>query len=232
MAKRSLEERIQRLEEINEAQKKENERLKAVYEIQNVMGRYEYLHMAEMHDETAELFALKTPGVKAEMVFGVFEGAAGIKRLYGPTHRFMEGMGDRTGQMHIHTLTTPVIEVAGDGKTAKAVWFSPGVETGRNVETKQLEASWGWCRYGCDFIKEDGKWKIWHLHVYGIFFAPYDKSWIEAPQHPNMDFLPDKLKADRPPTYNWEYKPTGFTELVPAPPEPYETWDESTSYIK
>lgn len=218
MAKQSLEKRIEELE--------------AYKEIQNLMGRYEFLHMAGLHDETAELFALKTPGVKAEMQWGVYEGAEGIRNLYGPVHRFMEGLGDRTGQMHIHTLTTPVIEIAGDGKTAKAVWFSPGVETGRDVETKQVEGSWGWCRYGCDFIKEDGKWKIWHLHVYGIFFCPYEKSWIEAPEHPAMDFLPKELQADRPPTYTWEYTPTGLTELVPAPPEPYQTWDESMSYIK
>jgi hypothetical protein len=218
MAEKSLGEMVQRLQDI--------------HEIQNLMGKYEYLHVAGMHDETAELFALKTPGVKAEMVYGVYEGAEGIKRLYGPTHRFAEGMGDRTGQMHLHALTTPVIEVAGDGKTAKAVWISPGVETGRDFDTKELEANWCWCKYGIDFIKEDGKWKIWHLHVYGMIWTPYEKSWVEACGSPSMDFLPEELRADRPPTYNWLYQPTLETEYVPVPPEPYETWDESTSYVK
>lgn len=67
MAKKSREERIQRLEDI--------------HEIQNLMARYEYLHVAGMHEECADLFALKTPGVRIEIGnWGVWECAAGIKK--------------------------------------------------------------------------------------------------------------------------------------------------------
>ena len=34
-------------------------------------------------------------------------------------------------------------------------------------------------RYGNDFILEDGEWKIWHLHVFGIFMCPVDKNWAK-----------------------------------------------------
>lgn len=208
MAKMSLEERVERIE--------------AVHEIQNLVGRYSYLHTAGMQEETVELFAQKTPGVSAEIGgWGVYDGIEGIKRLYPGFHNFAEG--DRVGQMHMHTFTTPVIEVAYDLKTAKGIWISPGHETGAFVDGK-LEAYWAWCKYGCDFVKEE-EWKIWHLHVYGLFICPYDKSWVEFNADQGDMEVPDNLKPDKPATYNWHYSPTGKTELVPAPPEPYETWD-------
>lgn len=214
MAPKSLEERIQRLEDI--------------HEIQNLMSRYSYLHTAGMHSETVDLFAQNTPGTRAELPeWGVYEGIEGIRRLYPGLHNYFEG--DRIGQMHQHTLTTPVIEVAGDGKTAKAVWISPGHETGPFKDGK-LKAYWAWCKYGCDFVKEDGKWKIWHLHVYGIFFTPYDQSWVETGPPAMPMSVPEELKSDRPNTYMWTYTPTGRCELVPVPPEPYETFDEGTAY--
>jgi len=217
MAKKSLEERIQRIEDI--------------HEIQNLMSRYEYLHTAGLQDETAELFAKKTPGVRGEIAnWGVYEGVQGIRRLYPGLHKYLEG--DPTGNMFMHALTTPVIEVAGDGKTAKGVWISPGHET-KEVEGK-LRAIWCWIKYGNDFVKEDGKWKIWHLHVYGIFVTPYEKNWIEGSGEIPVDIssrVPDELKADRSATHPfWLYSPTKTTENVPAPPEPYETFDEKAAY--
>jgi hypothetical protein len=211
MAKRSLEERIQRLEDI--------------HEVQNLFGRYEYFHTADMQEETVELYAKKTPGVSAEIAnWGVYEGVEGIKRLFLGLHR-QGGKEALIGSMHMHTLTTPVIEVAGDGKTAKAAWISPGIETGAMGGGK-MQAAWAWLKYGCDFVKEDGKWKIWHSHVYPIFMTPYEKSWVEAPPSTSAPYsVPDELKPDRPTTYLWEYSPDRVYENVPAPPEPYETWD-------
>jgi hypothetical protein len=125
--------------------------------------------------------------------------------------------------MHLHTLTTPVIEVAGDGKTAKTVWLSPGLET-ENREGK-FQALWAWVKYGMDFVTEDGKWKIWHSHASSIYMTPYDKSWVEAPPSTSMARppVPNEMRPDRPSTYLWEYSTTKVYENVPAPPEPYET---------
>jgi hypothetical protein len=214
MAKKSLEERIQRLEDI--------------HEIQNLMGREQFMHTAGMHRETLELFAQKTPGVRVEVdSWGIYEGTEGIRRVGIGVHGYHEK--DHIGSMMMHTLTTPVIEVAGDGKTAKAVWISPGHET-MLVEGK-LQAYWAWCKYGVDFVKEDGKWKIWHSHVYAIFRCPYETSWVEMPDVPTPP-VPDELKPDRPGTYHHPYSTTTAPDYVPAPPEPYETWDEATAYVK
>jgi hypothetical protein len=214
--KKSIEERIQRLEDLEE--------------IKNLMGRYVYLHTATQHKETADMFAKHTPGVKAEIgPWGVYEGNAGIQRLYVGVHT--RGDGDRLGRMYMHTLTTPVVEVAGDGKTAKGLWISPGLET--HPVNGKLQAFWVWVKYAVDFVKEDGNWKFWHKHVHGLLYTSYEKSWVEYKnERASSPDLPDDLKADRPSTYFWEYTPTSKTENIPAPPEPYETWNESLSYVK
>jgi hypothetical protein len=208
-------------------------RLDAVHQVQNVMGRYSYWHTANMHAECVDLFALATPGVRAEMMWGVYEGADGIRRLYEGWHRHLGPDAD-TGSMHMHTLTTPVIEVAEDLRTARAVWISPGHETMGPLETGgPARAHWAWCKYGCDFVREGSQWKIWHLHVYGIFFTPYQAPWTTTGDNaPVLDppSTPPELAADRPPTTRWMYTPDGVYQNSPAPPNSYRTFDETESY--
>ena len=214
MAKKSLEKRIQRLEDIQE--------------IKNLMARYAYLHTAGRHEATAELFAQKTPGVRMELSpLGVWEGTEGVKRVMVGVHKSM-GVGS-PGFLFIHTQTTSVIEVAGDGQTAKGVWMSPGIETRKNPATEQFIGFWMWGHYGVDFVKEDGEWKFWHFHVYPLFLTPYDKSWTE-PRTLSITPLPDELRPDRPPTYSWWYSTTAEIQYAPAPPEPYETFDGKKGY--
>lgn len=205
-------------------------RLEAVHEIQNVMGRYSYWHTANMHQECLSLFAMKTPGVRAEMMWGVYEGPRSLERLYPGFHAWVDG--DAKGVMHMHALTTPVIEVAADLRTAKATWISPGHETmSFSAASGAPDAFWAWCKYGCDFVLEDGAWKIWHLHVYGIFLAPYGRSWVDQPED-MIDPPPmlDEHRPDRPPTTHWQYMPDRVYPDEPAPPFPYGTFDPGTAF--
>ncbi len=213
MAKKSLEERIERLE--------------AAHQIQNLMSRYAYLHTAGRHDEIVALYAQKTPGVRIDLLdWGVYEGTEGIRRL-ARVYKFLER--ERIGELHMRTFTTTVIEVAGDGKTAKGLWIAPGLET-VPLGGGKGQAFWAWVKFAVDFVKEDGEWKFWHVNVYGIFMTPYEKSWAETTPAPTPSMQQDELKPDRPSTHRWAYSPTGKQELVPAPPEPYETFDEKTAY--
>jgi hypothetical protein len=200
--------------------------LSDIHEIQNLMSRYEYLHVANMHQETTELFAQRSPGVKLENgARGIYLGIEGVRRFYGDLSK---GMGDNIGHLHLHTSTTPVIEVAGDGETAQGVWVSPGVETSPAKDGGQPSAMWAWIKYGVDFIKEGGEWRIWHLHMYRLFITSYDKSWAEGEPAPAKQ----AADADRANSYDWVYRRTARAENVPLPPVPYERWDESRSYVK
>jgi len=227
----------------------EIERLKAAHEIQNVMSRYVYMHTAGLHRESVSLFTANQPDAKIEMMWGIYEGKDAAYRCYTVDHLNLEGEGEkRRGRMQIHALTTPLIEVAGDGKTVKGAWIAPGHETAAG-KGKAL-ASWAWCKYGADFIKEDGKWKIWHLRVYGIFMTAFDKPWTEVTgpigSHdeftelmPGVKLVPGappvfEFSVDRPPSSGgWEYRTDALYPYdQPLPPQPYETWDDSMSYVK
>lgn len=204
-------------------------RLEAVHQIQNTMGRYSYWHTANMHRECLELFALNTPGVSAEMIWGVYEGAESLERLYPGYHGWVDG--DLKGVMHIHALTTPVIEVAEDLQSAKAVWLSPGLETMSFAAAKdkpepssEPEAFWAWCKYEAVFVPEDGAWKIWHLHVHGIFLAPYDTSWVESVGLHGMPPMPEEYLPDQPPTTGWFYAPDLVYPNEPEVPSPYTSY--------
>lgn len=210
MKARSLEEKVQRALDYQE--------------IQNLMSKYEYILTACEYEKMPELFALKTKGVRAEMNWGIYDGPEGIRRMFVGVHSLSDEHGF-TGRMAVLPLATPLIEVAGDGQTAKGMWIAPGTEAGIfKDENGELISFQTWCRYGIDFIKEDGKWKFWHFQVFGLIYSPWGKDWVKGFDHPEGE-LPEELKPDRPPTYNWMYKPTGLTELIPVPPEPYETWD-------
>ena len=212
MVKKSLEELIQSMED--------------VHEIENLLARYAFYHMVGMQKETVELFAQKTPGVRATIVdLGVYEGIEGVRRFYMDQRENLRI--DRTGHMGVWPLTTPVIEVAGDGKTAKAVLIAPGALAGRDKEGK-LQASWHWVKAAYDLVKEDGQWKFWHFHIHEIFVTPYERSWVEHVR--DVPKTGGWAKPDRTGTIDYPYSTTSIQVLAPVPPEPYETFDEKTAY--
>ena len=124
----------------------EVERLWAINDIENLVGKYTILHTPKTFNRIPELFALKQPDVSAEIAdWGVYIGAQQIKNLYEKLHEM-----PLVGTMFEHYFTTPMIQIAADGKTAKGVWFSPGHKT--NYREGELQAYWCWGKYGADFI--------------------------------------------------------------------------------
>jgi hypothetical protein len=201
-------------------------RVEAYIEIQNVMSSYAYFHSANRHQESAELFALDTEDAWSEMTWGRYNGKEGIMRLYKGFHTFTDG--DRVGKMHIHTLCHPMIEVAADCKTARAIWVSPGLETDSFTKGTP-EAFWCWIKYDCDFIIEKGRWKIWHMRTPGIIMTPYDTPWTK-PVFNTMGGppMPEEYYPDEPPVGpNWEYSPDKvYPYNDPEQPAPYRTWSD------
>ena len=205
MVKKSLEELIQNMED--------------VHEIENLLARYAFYHMVGMQKETVELFAQKTPGVRATIVdLGVYEGIEGVRRFYMGQHENLRI--DRTGHMGVWPLTTPVIEVAGDGKTAKAVLIAPGALAGRDKEGK-LQASWHWVKAAYDLVKEDGQWKFLNFSYRIAFMCPYEKGWVEQPITAAIGGNPNN-RPDKPTTYHMPYSRYRINTFEPGPPEPYD----------
>lgn len=208
--------------------------------VENTMNRYEqYLGLGYL-EEAAAQFALKTADVKADIGFGVYEGPASIRRLYLGLHKMM--IGDRrepstlkNGAMYMLTNTTGTIEVAGDGRTAKGLWFCPGFSTRVDTEKKEADATWAWAKRATDFIRQDDGWKIWHYAVYGVFYTPFRKPWTETNNTANLNFswIPAGLRPDRPShtMVDTMYSLNRPVPAVPRPPEPYWTFSETFSYL-
>jgi hypothetical protein len=132
----------------------------------------------------------------------------------------------------MHPLTTPIIEVAGDGQTAKGMWYSPGQVTEVSSDGKP-SANWIWEKYGVDFVKEDGAWKIWHIHMYTDFFTQVGKSWTDETADAPMGVGQPPVAIPRPDKEEETYKVYSMTQVpqdAPRMPEPYYTFSETFSY--
>lgn len=204
------------------------DRLEAVQACRNLMGLYSYLHTAFRNLEYVELWA-KREDTWITMPFGRFEGWEGVRHCYVDIH------GDRSepdyqefgkGLMMLHEMDTEIIEVAGDGKTAKACFISPGHET--SPAQGKEKGAWCWGKYYVEFIKEDGVWKFWHLILYPLILSPYNKSWGE----PQDDITEGKVPFEDPeggviPLAEpmWEYGPGAiYPADEPHVPAPYESY--------
>ena len=129
------------------------------------------------------------------------------------------------GGMLEHHLTTYVIQVAKDRQTAKAIFWSPGHESWVRGE-EDTWATWCWGRYGNDFIKEDGEWKIWHLKWYHGFRQDFYTSWQEPTKVPfDVEKITSASPANKPTTHDNPYTVDTVLEVMPPYPEPYDTWD-------
>jgi len=189
-------------------------RLEDVLGIEKLQSTYMHWLSLGRADKIVELFALKTLGVSAEAGdSGVFEGPEGIKRHFSGNaeKRFAIGVYNE------HRCVNPVIEISRDGKTAKAAWFSPGIM----VDASKNSQAWAWGKYDNDYVKEDGKWKIWHLRWYQTFETPFEKGWLYQQETGSMR-KPPLYPPDKEITHHLPYSPYRINYMVPEPPEPDE----------
>lgn len=204
----------------------ELDRIGAAQQVEQLMSIYVSLHAQMNHKKYLEMWS-KREDCKLEMPWGAYEGRASVERCY------LEDHGDRgdeeiqellKGLLCIHCIGTSVIEVAGDGRTARGIWISPGFETA-NEGPEGPQGMWAWSKYGTDFIYEDGEWKIWKMKVYPLFQAPYVTCWTDVP--PYDGFILDTHvdhELERP---IWNYDPNGiYPDDQPIVPQPYQTYDD------
>ena len=167
------------------------QRVTDVMEIRNVMGRHAYYHAKGMHQQELKEIWVQKPENQATASFGQNWGYnVGMERIdayygKGSVENYQKDLEELAafdpnvevkeenlgiGSLVIHMLTAPYIEVAGDGKTAQGLWYSPGAVGG--VHPGRSDGMLMYEKYGVDFIKEDGEWKIWHLFVGTDFATP------------------------------------------------------------
>jgi hypothetical protein len=175
------------------------------WEVQNLMSKHEYYHAAGFNLEEVDALWVSPNGAYAKTACffspsWVMQGVATVRKLYGEGHQSdkekafeelkkaypeLANLDAKTsnigGEFAMHTSTTPVIEVAGDGKTAKGIWYSPGLGLTPHVngDAVQVGSIFFWEKYAGDFVKENGQWKIWHLGMYYDFTPQFPESMTE-----------------------------------------------------
>lgn len=211
-------------------------RIKDIRDVENLMGRRAFLNSYKRFDEELDTLWC-SPGqnptlntndrkyvgydaVKAAYADAgarqVAKGNEVMRKLYpnefaGKSDEEMYAAGTAT----IHTMTTPIVEIAEDRKTAKGMWYSLGEET--EIAADGPEASWCWEKFAADFINEDGKWNIWHLTIFTDILTPVGQNWAKVNHAPSGEdykgYTPKQLPQDTPPV-----------------PEPYDTFASTFSY--
>ena len=238
MPEKTFEEKLQRVEDFQQ--------------IQNIMGRYPYYIMAGKATEyMTKMFAKKAPDIRVYLgEQGYREGPdAPYRGMPNPLGPDAKPQTARVGSLIIHAPICPVIEVAGDGQTAKGVWIGLGLIGEKRRETGEPEGIWEWDKYGVDFIKEDNEWKIWRHHIYRLLHQwGVDEKWPEQFDKPDEGTMMPRPSAggpggprssgpgsgppkfDGPAVDDNPYRPDTVQRLVPKPPEPYETWTDTFMY--
>lgn len=203
-------------------------RLKAVTDIQNLMGTYTVNHVPKnMHDHI-ELFAMERDDVSVEVGDrGRYVGPDAVRALFG--QQFAMPL---EGNMLIHYLATPMIEVAGDGKTARGVFRSPGVEAVVPAGGGKPVPLWSFGAYAVDFIHLDGRWKIWHLHWFRVAKCTHADGWVDDLSMINGGPLPNPPAGWQPPSYHNPYQPGAIQDSIPPCPKPYQSWEDDDWMVR
>ena len=221
-------------------------------EIENLFNRYMYYHNAFRDDLIIPMWVKPgTEGIRARYT------NAGVYTSYESVIRYHQGRPTPVGKLILHYTTTPVIEVGGDGQTAKGVWIMAGSESGLTdpavaekqpsymyspgtVQGKRVWAHWVWCKYAVDFLRQDGEWKIWKFRCYELSRAPFEENWISFAEKNAEAFDLDLMyfgddgkpvfmpPADQPvPSRYVPYHPATRQTLEPLPPLPYGTFEDT-----
>ncbi|RSM40360.1 hypothetical protein DMA12_27145 [Amycolatopsis balhimycina DSM 5908] len=195
-------------------------KLRAYHEIQNEMGRVVAAVNFGQPDKVLARFALGRPDVSVEWADeGVFIGPEAVTTIVRETI----GRERAPGEMVDLQLTTPMIEVADDQRSAEALWWCPGA--GTLVEgTDEPEAIWLWGTLAADFVPDGGTWKIWHLHYFRYIKCHYDRGWTDDTSLINRPNVPMHPLA-KPTTHHNPYSPLSIRDGLPAAPRPHRTYE-------
>ncbi len=157
-------------------------------------------------DEAADLFA---DDATLEIgVDGVYVGKARIRERLVLDGGGNPGPGLPYGQIYHRMQLQPVVDVAPDGKTAKGRWREIAL-----LGHYHHDAEWGAGIEESEYVKRDGVWRIWRLHEYPTFVAPYEGGWarLKAVTGDWTSAVGKAFPADRPPTVRYRPFPDPFT---------------------
>ncbi len=223
-------------------------------EVQNLIGRFSQSYIIKEEGLIYERFWSKREDVCLGMNDGWYNGAEAVKGYYDALYSrnvlasrlikdyfkgteldeksYEECLG--VGRVAYKPVDTCVVEVAGDGQTAKGIWTIRGGNV--ELESTGLVSYVEFSYLAVDFVNEDGQWKIWHMQNLFDVYHPAGSGWNETP--PVYDEVPEfaELKEFKIPEPNVKvtlrelYHPMREFSPSPMPPKAYHTFDETFTY--
>ena len=221
--------------------------------IKNLMGKYCNIVILNREGEIPERFWSAREDISLGFNEGFYVGQTAVNGYYAAVRRrnllvaqllqkrFPEQLGGKSdeeiygiGPFKVKPLSSPVIEVAADGKTAKGLWHCQGAYN--DVETCGPVANWTWGYFAADFVRAEDGWKIWHLSYTNDVDCICGQSWGKEKQP--LPELPEfaELGEFKYPEYTVSktirtlYTPVRPHTDAPRIPEPYNTFADTFSY--
>ena len=205
-----------------------------VEQIKDLMSRRAmYSANEDRARELAELWVRELTHQKSAAFgrnYGYYVGMDAIRTYYVDAHQERLAPLNGVGYMENHAVSTPYVELAGDGMSARGLWYSIGQETYPGPDGAP-RALWVNDKIAADFLLESDGWKIWRLVLSNDVWHPAGIPMMAMP-----DKLPEELdwiKAEfgtptvpmqiHDPLYLW-------SDDYPAMPKPYETMNPAISY--
>lgn len=152
------------------------------------------------------------------------------KTLHGKTLNELYGIGT----FRDYPITCPIIRIAGDGKTAKGLWYCQG--THAELTSAGSISCWTWGFFAVDFMRSENGWKLWHLQFVNDVDSRCGFNWGEP-----IEDLPqlkefEELQTFKMPAYTVQnverevYSPNRPLFGSPPIPEDYECFEQTFSY--
>lgn len=197
------------------------QRLQAFEAIQNSAGRLAVAADWRQPEAVLQEFALDRPEVCFEYADeGVFRGEPAIRAAV-----FTALQPLKTGEMLEMQVASPMIEVAQDLKSARALFATSGYGAAPQQGGLPV-ATWNWGTLAADYVLcAEASWKILNAHYFRFIECSYQGGFVDDlsrihrshPMHPMAEAT----------TYHHPYSPLAIRQAIPAAPQPYESYNGS-----
>ena len=220
-----------------------------IEEVRDLMSLRSYYQAADLRQKELDELWVSEPMHAAKASYGsnygYYYGKSEVKRwyvdeftqkrkaqlkVYCEKHGIPEDeslMG--AGSMYMCPMSTSIVRIADDGQSAKGIWYSIGQQTDLQPDGT-ARGLWMYCKICADFVKEDGKFKIYHI------VCTNDQNYYCGTRYDADTYIADeddpmKMEFGTPTipmnvhdnTYNW-------ADNYPPMPEPYDTLTLENSY--
>lgn len=224
-----------------------------IREVQNVVGKVAHCDMLADYDLVYPMFWSQAEDVCLGFNNGYFKGATAVKGYYAKklegakrlTRLVMEKWGDHpkvqgkteaemfgAGYVKGTDMHSPIIEVAEDMHSAKALWQFQAADT--RVTSRGPLSIWKIGYMAADLVEEDGQWRIKNLLYALDIDHPCAEPWTEPSKYPELEEYADFAIPEPVPNVQAEvykaYSVDRSYQEPPRMPEPYATLAETFSY--